>query len=110
MTSEQTTQLDLRSFHRSPKIRRDVAGIIFASLALILAAGGIYGVTSYAVAARTREISVRMALGAQPRDEVLQMILRQEMFGAAIGIAIGSICALAATKLLSGKHALSGGA
>jgi predicted permease len=73
---------------------------LFSLLALILAAGGIYGVTSYAVAARTREIGVRMALGAQPRD-VLQMILRQEMFGAAIGIAIGSICALAATKLLS---------
>jgi len=73
---------------------------LFSLLALILAAGGIYGVTSYAVAARTREIGVRMALGAQPRD-VLQMILRQEMFGAAIGIAIGSVCALAATKLLS---------
>jgi predicted permease len=73
---------------------------LFSLLALILAAGGIYGVTSYAVAARTREIGVRMALGAQPRD-VLQMILRQEMFGAAIGIAIGSLCALAATKLLS---------
>jgi predicted permease len=73
---------------------------LFSLLALILATGGIYGVTSYAVAARTREIGVRMALGAQPRD-VLQMILRQEMFGAAIGIAIGSLCALAATKLLS---------
>jgi putative ABC transport system permease protein len=73
---------------------------LFSLLALILAAGGIYGVTSYAVAARTREIGVRMALGAQPSD-VLQMILRQEMFGAAIGIAIGSICALAATKLLA---------
>jgi predicted permease len=73
---------------------------LFSLLALILAAGGIYGVTSYAVAARSREIGVRMALGAQPRD-VLQMILRQEMFGAAIGIAIGSLCALAATKLLS---------
>jgi putative ABC transport system permease protein len=73
---------------------------LFSLLALILAAGGIYGVTSYAVAARTREIGVRMALGAQPRD-VLQMILRQEMFGAAIGIAVGSVCALAATKLLS---------
>jgi predicted permease len=73
---------------------------LFSLLALILAAGGIYGVTSYAVAARTREIGVRMALGAQPRD-VLQMILRQEMFGAAIGIAVGSLCALAATKLLS---------
>ena len=73
---------------------------LFSLLALILAAGGIYGVTSYAVAARTREIGVRMALGAQPRD-VLQMILRQEMLGAGIGIAIGSVCALAATKLLS---------
>jgi putative ABC transport system permease protein len=73
---------------------------LFSLLALILAAGGIYGVTSYAVAARTREIGVRMALGAQPRD-VLQMILRQEMLGAGIGIAVGSVCALATAKLLS---------
>jgi predicted permease len=92
------TQLIDRSIARQ-RFAATLLGL-FSLLALILAAGGIYGVTSYAVAARTREIGVRMALGAQPRD-VLQMILRQEMFGALIGIAIGSICALAATKLLS---------
>src|SRR5579862_2116825 len=65
----------------------------FSLLALVLATGGIYGVTSYAVAERTREFGVRVALGAQPRD-VLQLILRQEMLAAAIGIAAGIAGAL----------------
>jgi predicted permease len=73
---------------------------LFSLLALLLATGGIYSVTTYAVAGRTREIGVRMALGAQPRD-VLRLILRQEMLAAAIGIAIGIAGALLATRLLS---------
>jgi predicted permease len=73
---------------------------LFSMLALLLATGGIYGVTSYAVAERTREIAVRMALGARPRD-VLRLILRQEMLAAALGIGIGATVALLATKLLS---------
>ncbi len=73
---------------------------LFSVLALILATGGIYGVASYAVAERTREIGVRMALGARPCD-VLWLILRQEMLAAAIGIAVGIVFALVATRLLA---------
>jgi putative ABC transport system permease protein len=72
----------------------------FSVLALILAAVGIYGVTSYGVSERTREIGVRMTLGAQPRD-VLRLILRQEMLAAAIGILVGLAGALVATRLLA---------
>jgi putative ABC transport system permease protein len=73
---------------------------LFSALALILATVGIYGVTSYAVINRTREIGVRMALGAQPND-VLGLILRQEMLSAAVGLAIGVVGAAFATRLLS---------
>jgi putative ABC transport system permease protein len=73
---------------------------IFAAVAIILAAVGIYGVIAYNVAQRTREIGIRMALGAQ-RQAMLAMILRQSLTMAAIGIAVGLIGAFAATRLLS---------
>ncbi len=73
---------------------------LFSMLALILATGGIYGVTSYAVAERTREIGVRMALGARPGN-VLLLILRQEMVAATFGIVMGFAAALVATRFLS---------
>jgi putative ABC transport system permease protein len=73
---------------------------LFSALALILATGGIYGVTSYAVAERTREIGVRVALGAQPSD-VLRLVVCQEMLAAVLGIAIGIAAAVVATRLLS---------
>ena len=71
----------------------------FAALAVTLAAIGIYGVIAYNVTQRTREIGIRMALGAQKR-QMLAMILRQSLTMAAIGIAIGLAGALAATRLL----------
>ena len=73
---------------------------VFAAVAIILAAVGIYGVIAYNVAQRTREIGIRMALGAQ-RRAMLAMILRQCLTMAAIGIAVGLIGAFAATRLLS---------
>ncbi|MBA3830547.1 MAG: ABC transporter permease [Chthoniobacterales bacterium] len=73
---------------------------IFAGVALILAAIGIYGVIAYSVAQRTREIGIRMALGAQ-RADMLTMILRQSLSVVAIGLTIGLVAALAATRLLA---------
>jgi putative ABC transport system permease protein len=73
---------------------------LFALLAMILAAMGIYGVMSYSVAQRTQEIGVRMALGARPLD-VLKLVVRQGMILALIGIVVGLAAALALTKVMS---------
>ncbi|MGH9864230.1 MAG: ABC transporter permease, partial [Candidatus Acidiferrales bacterium] len=73
----------------------------FASLALILAAIGIYGVISYGVEQRTHEIGIRLALGAQPRD-VVRMIVRHGVKLALIGIGIGLAAAYALIRGLSG--------
>jgi putative ABC transport system permease protein len=73
---------------------------IFASLALILAAVGIYGVVAYAVAQRTQEIGVRMALGAQP-GAVVWMVLGRTLLLSAAGVALGACGALAATRILA---------
>jgi putative ABC transport system permease protein len=68
-------------------------------LALLLAAVGIYGVISYMVSQRTREIGVRMALGAQQGD-VLRIVVRHVFFIVGTGIALGTGGALALTQLL----------
>ena len=73
---------------------------LFALIALALAAIGIYGVMSYSVAQRTREIGIRMALGANPSD-VLTMVIRQGMILAVIGIGIGLIASLFLTRAMS---------
>ncbi|MCI0390041.1 MAG: FtsX-like permease family protein [Acidobacteria bacterium] len=72
---------------------------ILASLALALAAVGIYGVLVYLVTQRSREIGIRMALGAQQID-VLKLVVRQGMAMALIGVAIGLIGAFALTRLM----------
>jgi len=71
----------------------------FAGVAMVLAAIGIYGVIAYSVAQRTKEIGIRMALGAQRRD-MLQMILRQSFSIIGIGLIAGLIGAFALTRLM----------
>jgi putative ABC transport system permease protein len=73
---------------------------LLASVALVLAAIGIYGVVAYSAASRQHEIGIRMALGAERRD-VLMMVVRQGIKLALVGVAIGIVGALALTRFLS---------
>jgi ABC-type antimicrobial peptide transport system permease subunit len=73
---------------------------VFAAVALILATVGIYGVMSYAVTQRTREIGLRMALGAQ-RTDVMKMVVGHGVLITATGIGIGVVAAIALTRLMS---------
>jgi predicted permease len=72
----------------------------FAALALLLASIGLYGLMSYTVTRRTREIGIRMTLGAPPRS-VLWVVLREALALALAGLGIGIPCALAASRLLA---------
>jgi ABC-type antimicrobial peptide transport system permease subunit len=72
---------------------------VFACVALMLASVGIYAVISYAVAQRTREIGIRMALGAA-RTDVLRLVVRDGMSPALTGVALGALGALGVTRLM----------
>jgi putative ABC transport system permease protein len=82
------------------RVSASVSGSV-GIVSLLLAAIGIYGVTAYVASRRTREIGIRLALGAQ-RTDVLHMILRQGMVLVAIGSAIGLLLAAAASRVLTG--------
>jgi ABC-type antimicrobial peptide transport system permease subunit len=73
----------------------------FGALALALAAIGLYGVLSFAIASRTREIGIRLALGASVRT-VFNMVLRDGLTLVVIGAAVGVLGALAAGQMLAG--------
>jgi putative ABC transport system permease protein len=75
---------------------------LFAGLALVLSALGIYGVTAYGVTQRTQEIGVRIAIGAQ-RADVLRMIMGGALKLAAIGVGIGLVAALAGARILASQ-------
>jgi putative ABC transport system permease protein len=82
-----------------PELRSHLLGL-FASLALILAALGIYGVTAYSVSERRHEIGIRVSLGAQ-RGDIFRIILRQAFWTTALGIGIGAVAARGLTQLIS---------
>jgi putative ABC transport system permease protein len=83
----------------APRFNMILLGV-FAGVALVLAAIGIYGVIAYSVAQRTKEIGIRMALGAQ-RTDMLRMILRQSLGLVVVGLVIGLATAFAVTRLLA---------
>jgi predicted permease len=98
LTKLQTMEDRLSGSLTQPRVSMAVL-VLFALLALVLAAIGIYGVLSYAIARRTREIGIRIALGAQPGD-VRRLVIGEGMRPVLAGVALGVAGALALTRLM----------
>ena len=103
VTADPVTMSDRINDSPSAYLRRSSAYLLggFAALALLLGVVGLYGVVSYSVSQRTREIGIRMALGAQT-TAVYQLILKEAAWLVAIGIGIGVIGSVAAATLIRG--------
>ena len=95
-----TLEASLDRFHAQRRFQTSLL-LTFALIAVVLAAVGIYGLIRYSVATRLREISIRMAVGAQQSD-ILGMILREGLALSLTGLALGLIGAAAVGRLLSG--------
>jgi ABC-type antimicrobial peptide transport system permease subunit len=76
--------------------------VVFGTVGLVLAAGGLYGVLSYGIARRTNEIGIRMALGAAP-GRVIGMVLRETGIMLAIGALLGIVLTFASARLIAGR-------
>jgi putative ABC transport system permease protein len=97
--SAQTMDTVLETSMASRRFSMTLLGL-FAALAFILAAVGVYGVISYSVSRRAQEIGIRMALGAR-RDQVIRLVLREGITMAGIGVGVGLLIAMAATRAMS---------
>ena len=94
-------EINERSFATQLWLARAAAAL--GAIALMLATAGLYGVSSYVVAMRSRELAIRMAIGAAPRT-ILAMVLRQSMRIAAIGLVTGGIAAIAASRWIQSEY------
>lgn len=103
ITAGGTAMTDRINDSQSAYVHRSSAWLVggFAALALLLGVVGLYGVIAYSVSQRSREIGIRMALGAQPRS-VYQLILKEAAWLTAFGIGIGLVCSVAAATLIHG--------
>jgi putative ABC transport system permease protein len=91
---------EIKSQSVAPARLRTVLLAIFAGIALLLAAVGIYGVVSYSVAQRVREMAIRLALGASSGD-LLKLVMGKTMLIVLVGLALGGGAALALTRVLA---------
>jgi predicted permease len=95
-----TLKDDLLASIGTPRMLAELVSL-FGAVALVLTAVGLYGVIAYSVSRRTREIGIRMALGAQKGD-VLKLVMREGVILISAGLSIGTAAAWAATRLIAG--------